>query len=138
MRPAQVDRGTADALALVLIAPACVGLALLVTSMGRNVDTRAQARSAAESAAQAAALERDPDRARHAAERIVAEMLVDVESCASPVVDVDTSALRPGGAVAVVVECTASNRGVELVRPTGSTYSARAVAHVDPYRSGDR
>jgi len=114
-----------------------VGLALLVASMGRNVDARAQARSAAESAAQAAALERHPDEARRAAQRIAAEMLIDVETCSSPVVDVDTRALRPGGAVAVTVECTASNGGVELVRSSGGTYSARAVAHVDPYRSGD-
>jgi hypothetical protein len=137
MRPATTDRGTADALALVLIAPACVALAVLVASLGRNVDSRAQARSAAESAAQAAALERDPHMARRVAERIVAEMLIDVETCASPVVDVDTDALHPGGAVSVVVECTASSRGADLMPSSRRTYSARAVAHVDPYRSGD-
>ena len=54
------DRGAADALALVLIAPAVIGLAVLVVMLGRSVDSRAQAQSAAEAAAQAAALERSP------------------------------------------------------------------------------
>ena len=54
------DRGAAEALGLVLIAPVAIGLALLVVFLSRQVDARAQVRTAAESAAQAAAQERSP------------------------------------------------------------------------------
>ena len=42
------DRGTADALGLVVLAPFVVGLALLVVWVGRSVDVDAQLRTAAE------------------------------------------------------------------------------------------
>jgi hypothetical protein len=131
------DRGAADALALVLIAPACIGLALLVVWMGRGVDSVAQVRSAAESAAQAAALERTASRAAIAAERVAAQMLVDADTCRDPSVNVDISGFRPGGSVAVTVVCNASPVGVEAIRPSAGEVSARAVARVDPYRADD-
>jgi hypothetical protein len=129
------DRGAADVLALVLITPACVALAMLVVLLGRRVDTVAQVRSAAESAAQAAALEREASDAALAADRVAARMLVDVDSCKDPAVIVDLSQFRPGGSVAVTVVCTTSTRGVESMRADHDVVRARAVARVDRFRA---
>ena len=128
------DRGAADALGLVLIAPAVIGLALLVVALGRGVDARAQTRSAAESAAQAAALERSPGAAEAAARRVAAAMLVDHDTCAHPSVSVDTTEFGPGGAVRVTVECHASSRGIEAVQGADRRSAATAVAHIDDFR----
>jgi Flp pilus assembly protein TadG len=135
MRSPVRDRGAADALALVLIAPAAIGLALLVVALGRGVDARAQTHSAAESAAQAAALERSPDAATRAASRVVQAMLVDTDTCPSPNVIVDTAQFRPGGTVRVTVECQPSTRAVEAVQTSSPVLRATAVAHVDEFRA---
>ena len=129
------DRGAADALALVLIAPAVIGLALLVVMLGRSVDARAQAQSAAEAAAQAAALERSPAAAEMAAHRVAAAMLVAEDSCATSSVWVDTSSFRPGGEVRVSVECHAATRGIEAVQRSVRSFNAEAVAHIDQFRA---
>lgn len=129
------DRGAADALGLVLIAPAVIGLALLVVSLGRRVDARAQVRTAAEAAAQAAALERSPEAARAAGQRVGYAMLVDPDSCASPSVAVDLSGFGPGGEVAVTVVCTVSNRGIEVVQPARETHRVTAYATIDRFRA---
>lgn len=135
------DRGAADALGLVLLAPAVVGLALLVVALGRDVDARAQVRSAAEAAAQAAALERSPSVARAAAERVATAMLVDADACATPRITVD----RPAGAavpgsgatIAVTVECAVSDRGLEVVRPGSREIRVTAYATVDVFRGSE-
>ena len=137
MKRSDRDRGAADALALVLIAPAVIGLALLVVMLGRSVDGRAQAQSAAEAAAQAAALERSPGAARGAAQRVATAMLVEPDSCATPVVRVDTSAFRPGGEVRVSVECHAAPRGIQAVQRSTRSFVAEAVAHVDEFRAAE-
>lgn len=133
--PGGRDRGAADALGLVLIAPAMIGLAVLVVALGRGVDGQAQSRSAAEFAAQAAALERTPSAAVRAAERTAAAMLTDPDTCESPKVTVNTADFRSGGSVSVTVECTASARGLGLVQPDGRTLRATAVAHIDRFRA---
>jgi hypothetical protein len=129
------DRGAADALALVLIAPAVIGLAVLVVMLGRAVDSRAQAQSAAEAAAQAAALERSPVAADAAAHRVAEAMLVDLDSCSAPSVLVDTSLFRPGGEVRVSIECHATARGIEFVQHSARTFRAEAIAHIDEFRA---
>lgn len=135
-RRAVRDRGAADALGLVLIAPAVIGLALLVVSLGRSVESRSSTQAVAEAAAQAAALERSPGAARDAAARVVETMLeLDVDTCASRQVDVDTSEFRAGGSVAVTVTCSASDRGVEIVQDGPRVYSVRATARIDPFRA---
>jgi Tfp pilus assembly protein PilV len=135
MSVARRDRGAADALALVLIAPAVIGLAVLIVMLGRSVDSRAQAQSAAEAAAQAAALERSPAAADAAARRLVDAMLVDHDSCSAPSVLVDTTRFGPGGDVRVSVECHSSARGIELVQRTAKSFVAVAVAHIDEFRA---
>ena len=138
------DGGVADALGLVLIAPAVLGLALLVVALGRGVDATAQVRSAAESAAQAAALERSPEAAVTAAQRAADAMLAGSANCDDPSVlthyepppertsertsDVDV------GVVRVTITCQVSNRGVELInRPYDEAVTA--VATVDFFRA---
>ena len=110
------DRGAANALGLVLIAPASIGLALLVVALGRSVDTDARLRTAAEAAAQAAALERDVSSAEAAAQRLVDDMFADDSICrlSRPEATVryersdgelvDAGGLN-GGVVAVTVGC---------------------------------
>lgn len=136
-RPAARDRGAADALGLVLIAPAVIGLALLVVALGRGVDARARAQSAAEAAAQAAALERGVGAATAAANRVAAAMLVADDSCRRPVVVVDTSGFHPGGEVRVTVECQSSTRAVEAVHGAERATRVTAIAHVDRFRASD-
>ena len=132
------ESGSADALGMALIAPAMVGLALVIMFLGRGVDGRATVHGAAESAAQAAARERSPAAALRAARRVGSAMLVDEQSCASPLFDVDVSGFAPGGIVAVTVSCTSSTAGLELVAGTGHTYSATAHATIDRFRgAGD-
>jgi hypothetical protein len=131
------DRGAADALGLVLIAPAVVGLAMLVVALGRGVDARARSQSAAESAAQAAALERDAAGAVAAAHRVAESMLLADDSCRRPEVVVDTSGFRPGGEVRVTIECQSSSRAVESVQATDRPQRATAVARVDWFRASE-
>jgi len=129
------DRGSADALGAALLAPAAIGLALVIIFLGRSVDGRATVQSAAESAAQAAAQERSPSAAITAAQQVGEAMLVDSTSCSDPAVSVDVSAFGPGGQVAVTVSCSVSSAGLELIDPPASTSTATAFATIDPYRA---
>ncbi len=130
------DAGSSDALGLALLAPAAIGLALVIVFLGRGVDSRATVQSAAESAAQAAAQERSVTAAVAAADDVGRAMLVDPTSCASPNVSVDVSDFRPGGRVAVTVSCTVSADGLELINPPSSeATTATAFAIIDPLRA---
>ena len=132
----EVDRGSADALGLALLAPAAIGLAVVIVFLGRGVDSRATVQSAAESAAQAAAQERTPAAAVAAANEVGAAMLVDPATCDAPAVLVDTSAFRPGGSVAVTISCTVSPEGLELIGPPRTDeHTATAFAAIDPLRA---
>ena len=134
------DRGASDALGLVLIAPAVLGLALLVLALGRGVDARAEVRAAAESAAQAAALERNAGAATAAAQRAADAMLADSSNCNEPTILTSYPA-RPApssrvtvGVVRVTITCSVSNRGVEVItQPYDEVVTA--VATVDFFRA---
>jgi len=134
------DRGAADALGLVLIAPAILGLALLVIALGRGVDARAQVRSAAESGAQAAALERNPVAASAAARQAVETILADSSNCDDPTVATVYPPVPPPGSevdvgiVRVTVSCEVSDRGVEVINQPYDE-SVTAVATVDFFRA---
>jgi Flp pilus assembly protein TadG len=132
------DDGASDALGLALVAPAAVGLALVIVLLGRGVDSRATVQGAAESAAQAAARERGPAAATRAAERVGARALADEAACEAPRVRVDTSGFGPGGIVTVTVSCTVDTTGLDLVAPARARgWSATAHATIDPYRSAE-
>lgn len=130
------DRGSSDTLALALLTPAAIGLAVVIVFLGRGIDSRATVQSAAESAAQAAAQERTVAAAISAAEDVGRAMLVDPTTCASPEVAVDVSDFRPGGRVAVTVSCTVSGTGLELIDPPSTdATTATAFAVIDPLRA---
>lgn len=130
------DRGAADALGLVLIAPVAIGLAVLVIALGRGVDGRAQVRSAAAAGAQAAALERTPADAQDAASSVITAMLTDRDACASPSVVVDYPPWGdPAATVRVTVRCEVSDRGVELVAMGTRDESFTASATLDRFRA---
>ncbi len=134
------DRGAADALGLVLIAPAVIGLAVLVVALGRGVDARAQVRSAAEASAQAAALERDAGSASVAANNVARAMLIDSDTCSDPAVAViypEPGFPSPGlssGLVEVTISCDVSNRGIEVIQPGSRQEAVTAFASVDLFR----
>ena len=136
MRRWRDDRGSSDTLALALLTPAAIGLAMVIVFLGRGIDSRATVQSAAESAAQAAAQERTVAAAISAAQDVGRAMLVDRTTCASPEVSVDVSDFRPGGRVAVTVSCTVSSAGLELIDPPSTdATTATAFAVVDPLRA---
>lgn len=130
------DAGSSDALGMALMAPAAIGLAIVILFLGRAVDSRATVQVAAETGAQAAAQERTPAAATRAAQSAAMAMLHDVATCAQPSVAVDLSRFGPGGEVAVTVSCTVSTSGLELINPPdpGAT-SATAFATIDPLRA---
>lgn len=139
------DRGAADALGLVLIAPAVMGLAILVVALGRGVDAKAQLRSAAESAAQAAALERNPADARQAAEAVAVAMLTpdgdDTDACQNLRIETQYPPIPPVGSsntvgfVRVTLSCAVSDRGIEAVQSGARGDEVTAVAAVDFFRA---
>jgi hypothetical protein len=135
------DRGAADALGLVLIAPAVLGLAVLAIALSRRVDTTAQVRSAAEAAAQAAALERNATDAEAAANRVARAMLVDDDACRELTIAVRYPAVPAAdtgqsfGLVEVDLSCTMSNRGIEVLQEDGREEAVTAVASVDFFRA---
>ena len=129
------DRGGSDALGLALIAPAAIGMAIVILFLGRGVDSRATVQIAAESGAQAAAQERTTTSAITAGRSAAQAMLVDEQTCINPSVAVDVSEFQPGGEVAVTVTCSVSTAGLELIRPEAPTLTATAFATIDPLRA---
>ena len=131
------NRGGSEALGLALIAPAALGMAIVILVLGRGVDSRATVQVAAESGAQAAAQERTTSRAVTAGRSAARAMLVDEQTCSNPSVAVDISAFQPGGEVAVTVTCSVSTAGLELIRPQSQTLTATAFATIDPLRAAE-
>lgn len=130
------DRGEANALGLVLIAPVAVALAILILWIGRQVDTDAQLQAASSAAAQAAARERSPFTAVAAAQSAASAMLTDVSACpGGPAVSVDVSQFRAGGEVTVVVTCSPQRADLLVSDPGLATFAASSTASIDTYRS---
>lgn len=136
-RRAHGDRGGSEALGLALIAPAALGMAIVILFLGRGVDSRATVQIAAESGAQAAAQERTTARAITAGQSAARAMLVDEQTCTNPRVAVDVSAFQPGGEVAVTVICSVSTDGLEMIRPQAQVLTATAFATIDPLRAAE-
>ena len=130
------DRGEANALGLVLIAPMALALAMLVLWVGRKVDSDARVQAASAAAAQAAALQRSPAMAVQAARRTASLMLADTTSCSGAAVSVDVSQFHAGGTVTVAVECSPMTADLALAQPSPERFTARSTAAVDPYRAG--
>ena len=130
--------GSGDALGLALLAPAAVGVALVILLLSRGVDSRATTQNAAEAAAQAAARERSFVEAQQSASRVARSMLTDPATCADPSVAIDASpAFVPGATVSATVTCGTSTAGLELVGASGGKAAATAFAVIDRFRGVD-
>jgi hypothetical protein len=130
------DRGDANALGLVLIAPVAVALAILILCLGREVDTDAQVQAASSAAAQAAARERNPASAVAVARSTALAMLIDVKACSGgPAVSIDASDFRAGGQITVVVSCSPRRSDLALSGAAEATFTATSTASIDTYRS---
>jgi Flp pilus assembly protein TadG len=131
------ERGSI-AVEVAILAPAFVALLLLVVFAGRVSEAEAEVRRAASQAARAASLRQDGTAAVSAAEAAVTANLADSGFiCGELDVAVDTTALRPGGTVAVTVRCTADMSDIALLGVPGSrTFMANAIEVVDTYRGG--
>lgn len=130
------DRGEANALGLVLIAPVAIAIGMLVLWLGRKVDTDAQVQAASAAAAQAAALQRTPAAAFSAAQAAAVAMLTDATACASgPQISIDTSNFGPGGRVAVTVACSPRRSDLALGGAQSVTFTATSTASIDGYRA---
>jgi Flp pilus assembly protein TadG len=130
------DRGSA-ATELVLLVPVLVVLLLTVAYAGRVTRAQTHVRHAADQAARAASLRQHPPAAAADARAVaVANLQAARVSCASFDVAVDTSQLRPGGQVTVVVRCTTSRQGLGLLGLGARTVTARSVEVVDARRAG--
>jgi len=130
------DRGAADALGLVVMFPALLGLALLVLFLGRQVDTRSQVQTAADAAAQAAALQRDGGAAVAAAERAAVGVLTDQRACAGgPAISIQAAEWIAGGRITVTVQCAPSRDGFAAITAPARTFSASSTALIDPNRA---
>lgn len=130
------DRGEANALGLVLIAPVAIALAMLILWIGRKVDTDAQVQAASSAAAQAAARQRNPAAAVAAAKTTAEAMLTDAKACSrGAAVSIDTSNFRAGGEVTVVVACSPQRSDLLLSGVASATFAASSTASIDTYRS---
>ncbi len=131
------DRGEANALGLVLIAPVAIALAILVLWLGRMVDTDAQVQAASSAAAQAAAQQRTPAAATVAAQVAATAMLTDAKACAGgPAVSIDVSNFRAGGDVTVVVTCSPQRSDLLIGGARSAAFAGTATASIDGYRAG--
>jgi Flp pilus assembly protein TadG len=130
------DRGAAEVVATLLIAPVAVAFVVLVFFLGRQVDSRASLRTAAESAAQAAARQRNPVAADTAARRTATDMLADSSTCqGGPSVAVNVGDFRPGGIVTVDITCTTANTDLSALGAPNRTFTAHSAAVIDTYRA---
>ena len=134
MTPRDREEGSA-AVELVVATPLLILLMLFPIGLGRVTQAELLAETAAGSAARAASLARSPEKAVAAAHAAVdADSSV---SCPNPKVTVDTSAFRPGGTVAVRVECRPRLADVTGVGFPGTmAISERMVAGIDTWRAG--
>ena len=131
------DRGAAEVVAAIMIAPVVVGFTVVVFFLGRQVESRASVRTAADSAAQAAARQRDPTAADAAARQTAVDMLGDSSTCAGgPTVVVDLSDFRPGGIVSVDITCTTDNDDLAAVAAPSRAFTGHGAAVIDTYRAG--
>jgi Flp pilus assembly protein TadG len=121
---------------LAILVPFVIAMLLLVVAFGRVTHARQLVDQAAAAAARAASLAGTPGGAGAQARSASIDTLTDAGlACPNPNVDVDTSALRPGGRVSVTVRCAVDLSAVALIGVPGAlTMTATAVSPVETYR----
>lgn len=133
----RTDRGSA-AVEAAVIAPAFIGLMLLVVFAGRVVNGGNEVESAASAAARAASQMATPVGAAAEAQEVAVASLADSGVTCNPHrVEVDTQQMAPGGSVTVTVTCTTQLGDITLINVPGHhTFEASATEVVDIYRGG--
>lgn len=129
------DTGSA-ATELALLTPLLILVLFFVVAVGRLAHAQLLVTDAAHQAARAATTARDPATATTLARAAAATALDGhASTCRHPSVTVDTSRFRPGGIVAVTVDCTTTLTDVSLLRLPGQQHvTARFTAPIDVYR----
>lgn len=132
------ERGSAP-VELALLTPMMVLLLLFVVFVGRLVTSEQDVAAAARDGARAASLRGTSTAAVADARSTVAAALATRDlSCNDLDIEVDTTQLRPGGSVAVVVRCTLSLADVAGLGVPGSRLvTARSAEVVDRYRGDE-
>ncbi|WP_194906240.1 TadE family protein [Catenulispora rubra] len=129
------EEGSA-AVEMVVATPLLILVVLFTVGLGRVTEAQMLAETAAGSAARAASLARSADQAVVAAHATV--QANSSVSCPNPNVIVDTSAFRPGGTVAVTVDCHPRLADITGVGFPGTVQiSERMVSGIDTWRQSD-
>lgn len=132
------ERGSTS-LSVVLLTPAMLAVLGLAVFAGRLAGAEQDVVSAAHDAARAASMRQYPDAAAADAQAAASRTLeTRGVSCAALSVQIDTSAFRPDGSVAVTVSCTIDNSDLLGIGMPGTrTVDASATAVIDRYRGGE-
>ncbi len=133
MTTTQAQRGSAT-VELSCLTVVFVVVVLAIAGFGRFAQARADLDQAARDGARAASLRQAPDAAvADATSAVEAALAAQGLDCGSRRLVVDTSQLRPGGRVAVDIECDLAVQEVTLLRLPGTrTMAARFVEPIDP------
>ena len=122
------------AVELVILTPLLLVLLMFVVGLGRIAHAKGEVDGAAADAARSASLLRTDAAALEAGERAARAHLAG-GSCRSIDIDIDTTQLRPGGAVTARVRCTASLARLGLAGfPGARTFTATVTVPIETYR----
>jgi Flp pilus assembly protein TadG len=124
------------AVELAILTPFLIVMLLLVVAFGRITHARTLIDTAAAAGARAASLSASPGRATgQGGEAGLAALTSAGLACTGPSVDVDTSALRPGGQIAVTVHCTVDLSALTMLGVPGTiALTSQAVSPVETHR----
>jgi Flp pilus assembly protein TadG len=133
MRLETDDRGSLS-VELVLLTVPLVIIMLFVVALGRFSSARNQVDEAARDAARQASLYYRSSGEASREGVTMADQDLSGMGCANRAVSVDTSALRPGGAVTVTVSCHVPLGDLVLLRVPGTrTVTATSTSVIDTY-----
>ncbi len=125
------------AVELAILTPFLIVMLLLVVAFGRITHARTLVDAAAAAGARAASLSASPGQATwQGTEAGLAALTSSAGlACTGPSADVDTSALRPGGQIAVTVHCTADLSALTMLGVPGTiALTSQAVSPVETHR----
>lgn len=121
---------------LAILTPFVIVMLLVVLAFGRVTHARSLVDAAAAAGARAASLTGTPGQADAEGRAAALAALAGAGlTCTGPSVDVDTSAVRPGGHVAVSVRCTADLSALTLTGLGGAmVLTGQAISPVEAHR----
>ena len=131
------ERGSADMIALIWLAPLLLAASCIVVAAGRVSAAHQQLAHASEAAAQGAALARTPTQAARDARTIALGTLTDTLTCSGgPTVTMDLRNFHAGGSVTVTISCTTARSDLfGPFAPGKQTIVTQSTAVLDSYRA---